>query len=281
MQTLGYYNGVIGELETMQVPMLDRACYFGDGVYDVAYARNYKIYALNEHIERFFQSASKLKLTPPINQKELTELLCKLVNRLECGNQWVYFQFSRGTAPRSHAFPVDAVANLWVMLKPMEIRDTYAPMRCITLDDTRFYHCNIKTLNLIPNVMATQATVEAGVDEAILHRDGIVTECAHSNLSILQNGTLVTHPANHLILAGTGRAHLIEACKKHQIPVNERQYTLQELFEADEILITSASALCMRVVEVDNRAVGGKAAYTVKLLQDYLLKDFLEATNPS
>ena len=265
MQTLGYYNGKIDELDQIQVPMLDRACYFGDGVYDVTYCRNYRIFALDEHIDRFFQSASLLKMTPPVSKAELSKLLCDLVQRLDCGNQWVYFQLSRGTAPRNHAFPQNVTANLWIMLKPAEIRDTYQPMRCITLEDTRFYHCNIKTLNLLPNVLATQATLDAGVDEAILHRNGIVTECAHSNLSILKNGALITHPADCMILAGTGRAHLLKTCVKFGIPIKERTYTLEELMDADEILITSASALCMRVLELDGKRVGGKDGDTVNL----------------
>ncbi len=279
MKTLGYYNGKIDELDRMTVPMLDRACYFGDGVYDVAYSRNYKIYALEEHVERFFQSAELLKISIGMSRKELCALLESLVQKLDAGNQWVYFQVSRGTGPRTHAFLEDPASNLWVMLKPAEIRDTYQPMRCITLEDTRFLHCNIKTLNLIPNVLATQAVVEAGVDEAILHRNGTVTECAHSNLSILKNGTLITHPADNKILAGTGRAHLIVACRQFGIPVVERPYTIAELMEADEVVITSASALCMRVVEVDGKPVGGKATYTVKQLQDALLLDFTEKTN--
>lgn len=278
MKTLGYYNGKIDELESMSVPMLDRACYFGDGVYDVTYSRNYNIYALEEHVERFFQSAELLKITPTLTKAELCALLKELVKKLDCGNQWVYFQISRGTGLRSHAFLENNKANLWIMLKPAEIRDTYQPMRCITLEDTRFYHCNIKTLNLLPNVLATQATVEAGVDECILHRGDTVTECAHSNLSILKSGKLITHPADEMILAGTGRAHLIVCCRQFGIPVEERTYTLTELINADEILITSASALCMRVIEVNGKAVGGKASYTVKQLQDALLKDFLEKT---
>lgn len=278
MKTLGYYNGKIDELESMSVPMLDRACYFGDGVYDVTYSRNYNIYALEEHVERFFQSAELLKITPTLTKAELCALLKELVKKLDCGNQWVYFQISRGTGLRSHAFLENNKANLWIMLKPAEIRDTYQPMRCITLEDTRFYHCNIKTLNLLPNVLATQATVEAGVDECILHRGDTVTECAHSNLSILKSGKLITHPADEMILAGTGRAHLIVCCRQFGIPVEERTYTLTELINADEILITSASALCMRVIEVNGKTVGGKASYTVKQLQDALLKDFLEKT---
>ena len=278
MKTLGYYNGIVDELEQIRVPMLDRACYFGDGVYDVAYSRNYHVYALDEHIDRFYHSAELLRITPTMEKSEFRALVVDLVKRLDSGNQWVYFQWSRGTELRNHAFPQSASANLWIMLKPAEIRDTYQPMRCITMDDTRYYHCNVKSLNLLPNVLATQATVEAGVDECILHRGEIVTECAHSNLSILKNGTLITHPANEMILAGTGRAHLMATCKAFGIPVEERTYTLAEMMEADEIMITSASALCMRVVEVDGKPVGQKAAYTIKQLQDALLQDFLEKT---
>lgn len=278
MKTLGYYNGAIGELDRMTVPMLDRACYFGDGVYDVTYARNYRIYALEEHVDRFFQSAKELKIQPNFTKGDLTSLLGDLVKKMDVGNLWVYFQLSRGTALRNHAFPKDATPNLWIMLKPAEIRDVYQPMRCITAEDTRFYLCHIKTLNLIPSVLATEASEAAGVDECILHRGDVVTECAHSNVSILKDGKLVTHPANNLILAGTGRAHLIACAKRHGIAVEETPYTLDELMNADEVLITSASALCMRVVEVDGKPVGGKDSNTVKMLQDDLLRDFLEST---
>ncbi len=280
MHTLGYYNGKIDELEKMTVPMLDRACYFGDGVYDVTYTRNYIIYALEEHVERFFQSAERLKIRLPLLREELCDLLKDLVKKMDSGSLWVYFQVSRGTDFRSHAFPLDVKPNLWIMLRPAEIRDTYRPMRCISMEDTRFHHCNIKTLNLLPNVMATQATVEAGVDECILHRGETVTECAHSNLSILKNGKLITHPADQWILAGTGRAHLIAECRKQGIDVEERAYTVQELGEADEILVTSASALCVRVLELDGAQIGGKDQGTVKRLQDALLEDFMNKTAP-
>ena len=278
MKTLGYYNGTIDELEQMRVPMLDRACYFGDGVYDVTYTRNHVIYALEEHVARFFHSAELLKIKINMTEQALCELLASLVRRLDCGEQWVYFQVSRGTALRSHAYPEGVDSNLWIMLKPAEIKDTYAPMRCITMEDTRFLHCNIKTLNLIPSVIATQAAVEAGVDECILHRGDVVTECAHSNLSILKDGSLITHPADCHILAGTGRAHLIAMCREMGIPVAERPYTVQEMLDADEVILTSASALCIRICEVDGRAVGGKASEVLKRLQDALLEDFLNHT---
>ena len=279
MKTLGYYNGTVGELESMQIPMLDRANYFGDGIYDVTYCRNYNIFALEEHIDRFFQSAKLLKITPPLTKAELATLLKELVKKLDDGNQWVYFQLSRGTDFRSHPFPQKSIsANLSVMLRPGEIRDTYRPLRCITREDTRFLHCNAKSLNLLPNILAKQAAEEAGADECILHRDGVVTECSHSNLFILKNGKMITHPANEKIYAGTGRAHLLSLCKEQGIPTEEREYSLKELMNADEIIITSASALCMRVVEIDNIPVGTKASYTLQSLQDALLKDYYTKT---
>ena len=278
MKTLGYYNGKIDELDKITVPMLDRACYFGDGVYDVTFCRNYQVYKLREHVERIFQSAALLKIFPEITPDALCDLIRDLVKKLDDDELWVYFQFSRGTDFRNHAFPENATPNLWIMLRPAKIKDTYRHLRVITRKDTRALHCNIKSLNLLPSVMATQACVDAGVDECILHRDGLVTECAHSNVSILKDGTLYTHPANELILAGTGRAHLMEACRHFDIPVIERPYTLEELCAADEVILTSASALCMRIVEVDGAAVGQKASHTLKTLQDYLLADFMAET---
>ena len=280
MKTLGYYNGKIDELECMSVPMLDRACYFGDGVYDVTFCRNYKIYRLREHVERIFHSAELLKIHPEITPDALCELVEGLVKKLDSDELWVYLQFSRGTDFRNHAFPEAATPNLWIMLKPAKIKDTYRQLRVITRDDTRALHCNIKSLNLLPSVLATQACVDAGVDECILHRDRIVTECAHSNVSILKNGTLITHPANEYILAGTGRAHLMDACRHFEIPVVEKEYTLDDLKAADEVILTSASALCMRIVEVDGAPVGQKAPHTLKTLQDYLLNDFMAETTP-
>lgn len=279
MKTLGYYNGRIDELDRLCVPMLDRACYFGDGVYDVTFSRNFRIYCLEEHVDRIFRSAAKLRIPPPISREALCALLSDLVKKLDSDEAWVYFQFSRGSALRDHAFPKDTDANLWIMLKPAKIKDTYRTLRCITLPDTRAAHCNIKSLNLLPNVMATQATVEAGVDECILLRDKTVTECAHSNVSILKDGCLITHPADEWIMAGTGREHLMRCCEAFEIPVIERIYSIEELLAADEVILTSASALCMQIVEVNGQPVGNQDAALLRRLQDALLQDFLNATS--
>lgn len=280
MKNLGYYNGKFDEIENMSIPMGDRVCFFGDGVYDATYSRNYKIFALDEHVNRFFNSAKLLEFKLNFTKQELKELLNDLVKKMDTGENFVYFQLTRGTTPiRNHCFPADSIKpNLWVNIFPKNIADTYKKVKLITMDDVRFLYCNIKTLNLIPSVIASQRAKELGCDETILHRNGRVTECAHSNVHIIKNGTLITAPTDNLILPGIARKHIISACNKLNIPVEERPYMLEELFDADEILISSAGQLCLSASEVDGKAVGGKAVDLLRTLQDYLLNEFLEQT---
>ncbi|AGX44059.1 D-amino acid aminotransferase [Clostridium saccharobutylicum] len=277
MKNLGYYNGEYGLLEEMKIPMNDRVCYFGDGVYDATYSRNHVIFALDEHIERFFNSAGLLRIKIPYSKEELKEILKDMVKKVDCGEQFVYWQVTRGTAMRNHAFP-DTPANLWITLKPANIKDMSEKAKLITLEDTRFLHCNIKTLNLLPSVIAAQKTEEAGCQEAVFHRGDRVTECAHSNVSIIKDGIFKTAPADNLILPGIARAHIIKMCKKFEIPVNETAFTLKELMEADEVVVTSSGQFCITACEIDGKPVGGKAPEIIKKLQDALLNEFLEET---
>jgi D-alanine transaminase len=277
MENLGYYNGEYGLLEEMKVPMLDRVCYFGDGVYDATYSRNHVIFALDEHIDRFYNSAGLLKIKIPYTKAELKEILIDMVKKVDSGEQFVYWQITRGTGIRNHAFP-DTPANLWIMLKPLQIKDMSNKLKLITLEDTRFLHCNIKTLNLLPSVIAAQKTEESGCQEAVFHRGDRVTECAHSNVSIIKDGVFRTAPTDNLILPGIARAHIIKKCKLFNIPVDETAFTLKDLMEADEVIVTSSGQFCMTASEIDGKPVGGKAPELVKKLQDALLNEFLEET---
>lgn len=279
MKNLGYYNGRVGLIEEMSIPMNDRACFFGDGIYDATYCRHYHIYALDEHVNRFFNSAALMRMTPPLTREELKTLLCELVRRVDDDEQFVYFQLTRGTAPRNHAFPgADVPANLWVTLTPRKVKDTYKRLRLISREDTRFLHCNVKTINLLPSVMAAQAAEEAGVDETVLHRGERVTECAHSNINMIQNGVFVTPPADNLILPGIGRANLLAMCKKLGFAAEERPFTMAELMAADEVIVSSSGCFCMAVDEIDGKSVGGRAPVMLKALQDALVRDWLEKT---
>lgn len=278
MKTLGYYNGKFGELDEMTIPMNDRVCWFGDGVYDAGPARNYKIFAIDEHIDRFFNSAGLLDMKMPVTKQELKDLLQEMVNKMDTGNLFVYYQLTRGTGIRNHVF-TEGPGNLWIMLKPAEISDGIKPIKLISTEDTRFYHCNIKTLNLIPSVMAAEKAKKAGVDETVFYRPGgRVTECAHSNCHIIKDGKLITAPTDNLILPGIARAHLIRMCKKLEIPVSETPYTLDEMYNADEVLVTSSSNLCLHADELDGRPVGGKAPELLEKIRAALIGEFTEAT---
>ena len=279
MKNLGYYNGKIGELEEMSIPMNDRVCWFGDGVYDAGPCRNYHIFAIDEHIDRFFNSAALLDIVMPVTKQELKDLLNDLVKKVDTGDLFVYYQVTRGTGIRDHAF-TEGPGNLWVMLKPAKISDGLEPIKLITVEDTRFFHCNIKTLNLIPSVMATQKAKEAGCQEAVFYRPGgRVTECAHSNVHIIKDGKLFTAPTDNLILPGIARAHLIRMCKKLGIAVSETPYTLDDLFAAEEVLVTSSSNLCLHANEIDGRPVGGKQPEMLEKIRKALIDEFTEATN--
>lgn len=279
MRELGYYNGRIGELQEMTVPMNDRACWFGDGVYEAQMCRNYHLFTLDEHVDRLFRSAEMVRIGIPLSREELKELLRSLVRKMDTGNLLVYYQVTRGTAPRSHAFPETGKANLWITMTPKEVKPEQNPVSLITGEDTRFLHCNIKTLNLLPSVMANQRAKEAGCYECVLYRaGGRVTECSHSNVHILQDGTFRTAPTDHLILPGIARAHLILACGRLGIPVREEPFTLEELKDADEIIVSSSTNLCLRAKSVDGAPAGMKKPEMFEALRKTVYNEYFAQT---
>lgn len=278
MKNLGYYNGKVDEIENIYIPMNDRACYFGDGVYDATYSRNYKIFDIDAHIDRLFNSASLLKIEIPKTKQEFKEVLQQMVNKMDTGDNFVYFQVTRGTDKiRNHVF-CEGKANIWINIYPKQVADINKKVKLITVEDTRFLHCNIKTINLLPSVMAAQKAKEAGCFEAVLHRGDRVTECSHCNVHIIKDGAFVTAPTDNLILPGTLRALLIKICKEKNIPVIERAFTIEEMMEADEVVISSVSTLCLAAEEIDGKAVGGKDKKTLKVIQDAIVNKYLEET---
>ena len=279
MKNLGYYNGKFGEIEEMSIPMNDRVCFFGDGVYDATYSRNYKIFTLDEHVDRLYNSASLLGMNIAETKDEMKAILNEMVSKMDTGENFVYWQVTRGSGLRNHVFPENAKTNLWITISHRDIVDTYKKVKLITMEDTRFLHCNIKTLNLIPSVIASEKAKQAGCDETVFHRGDRVTECAHSNVHIIKDGVFITAPTDNLILPGIARAHLIKACRKLGIPVSETPFTVAELMDADEIIISSAGSLCLAAEEIDGKRAGGRAPELLRRLQDEVLREFMEETN--
>ncbi len=278
MKELGYYNGKIGELNEMTVPMNDRACWFGDGVYEAAMVRHSHFFALNEHIDRLFRSAARLEITVPLDKDALKTLLNELVKKMDAGDLMAYWQVTRGSGPRGHAFP-EGPANLWVTLRPKEINPGAEPIGLITDEDIRFLHCDVKTLNLIPSVMAAEKAKRAGCYECVLYRPGRrVTECSHSNVHIIRDGVFYTAPTDNLILAGIARAHLLSACGRLHIPVSETPFTVDDLMEADEIITSSSTAPCMRACRVDGRDAGMKRSDLFEALHKAVFDEYYSVT---
>ncbi|MBR7041115.1 MAG: aminotransferase class IV [Clostridia bacterium] len=279
MKELGYYNGRIGELGEMTVPMNDRACWFGDGVYEAGMCRNYHIFAIDEHVDRLYRSAGMLEINIPVSKPELKNILDGLVHKMDTGDLMVYCQVTRGGGPRQHAFP-DGPANLWITLRPKQINTAEAPVGLITDEDTRFFHCNIKTLNLIPSVMANEKARRAGCYECVFVRPGgQVTECSHSNVHIIKDCVFTTAPTDNLILPGIARAHLIRACGQLGIPVSETPFTKDDLFNADEIITSSSTAPCVRACSVDGKPAGMKREDLFTALKNAIFGEYFSETD--
>lgn len=268
MTDIAYYNGKIGRISEISAPITDRAFYFGDGVYDATAVANGVAFALEEHMDRFFNSCRLLEINFHMSRNELENVLKDLVGRYDKDKTgMLYWQASRGSAPRCHSFPKGIKPNLMAYVSPLEMTPFDKEFNVISLEDKRFYFCNIKTLNLIPSVIAAQRAAEAGADEVIFHRSSRVTEGAHSNILIIKDGELITPPADELILPGITRKHLLELAPSAGLGVRVYPFSLTELFNADEVIISSSSTLCARVKTADGIPVGGKDEAHLKALQ--------------
>lgn len=278
MESIAYYDGRTGSPDELMVPFNDRAHFFGDGVYDVSVGAEGTLFLLDEHLDRFYSNAHALDIAVPLEKSELAALLHELLSQVEGRFQFVYWQVSRGIAPRDHAYDEGMPGKLWAYIRPQSLASVGRPIAVITAEDRRFGYNHLKTINLLPPVLYSQEARRAGVTETVLHRGDIVTECAHSNVSILKDGIFQSHPNDEFILRGIAKTHMIQACYRLGVPVIEKPFTLEQLMDADEVIVTSSSKFCAPVCEVDGILVGGKDPETLGTLQDAVLQEFFEAT---
>ena len=267
MENIGYYNGTFAPMDQLMIPALDRGVYFGDGVYEALRVEQHRFFALKEHLSRFRDSLAFLRIAFPMTDEYLAAILQEAADRVESDSQQLYFQVTRATAMRTHSFPETGEANLLVFSRGVALADLQEHRRVVVLPDTRWGHCNIKSLNLIPSVLAAQAAKERGCSEAVFHRDGVVSECSSSNLLLLKNGVLRTAPANERILPGVTRAHFLMLAREIGVPVDETVFTLEQMMDADELLITSTSAHGLPVGFVDDKPVCGRDEALLRKLQ--------------
>jgi D-alanine transaminase len=263
MSRVAYVNGRYLPMGTAMVHIEDRGYQFGDGVYEVCEVREGRLIDERRHLARLKRSLSELRIRPPMPERALGVVLREVIARNRIAYGIVYLQVTRGVARRDHAFPGPAVApSLVVTARSLNRRRNEAlaaaGIAVITAPDNRWGRVDIKTIGLLPNVLARQAAIEQGARDAwLVDKEGVVTEAASANAWIVTSaGALVTRPADHGILAGITRAVLFDVAKAQGLRIEERPFKLGEAYAAREAFVTAATQIVLPVVRIDGRVIG-------------------------
>ncbi len=273
MPDISYYNGRISKSEELTIPLCDRSIYFSDSVYEVAIGSGGKVYQLNEHLRRFYDNISAIGLSHPLVKAELICIIFDIVKRSGYEGYMLYLQCSGKGEKRKHA-RVTNKSNILISVTPIEFSPDLKSASLISLPDKRYSMCNIKTTNLLPAVLASTEAESKGCKEAVFHRNGVVTECAHSNIFILKNDTIFTHPNGSHILPGITRANIIRLAPSLGLKVMEKAFLFDEIFTADEVFISATTSFITRVCAVDNKALSMKNEGCIKEIYKELYADF-------
>lgn len=255
-----YLNGEFTRADEAKISVLDRGFIFGDGIYEVVPVYNGKPFRMTEHLNRLDRSLKALSIPQPKSRAQWEALVDELSRRSGLADCLVYLQVTRGVYKRDHAFPKTAIEpTVFGMATEFKRPGTQVRehgMRTISIVDERWLHCEIKSTSLLGNVLARQRAVEAGVDEVVQFRDGFLTEGSSSNIWVVSGGKLMAPPKNNLILEGVRYGFMAELAEEIGIPFESRRITQDEVVQADELLLTSASKEVLPIVEMDGRAIG-------------------------
>ena len=254
-----YLNNEFLPVEYARVSVLDRGFLFGDGVYEVIPVYGGQLFRLDQHLERLNLSLAGIRLQNPLSAQQWKNCLNELVARNGGGDQSVYLQITRGPAPRDHAFPKDIHPTVFIMSNPLSsIAESVRSegVAAVTLDDIRWQLCHIKAITLLPNILLRQLALDAGAVEAILVRNGEVTEGAASNVFVVKNGVVITPPKGPRLLPGITRDLILEIASANNVANQERDIRAEELQNADEIWFTSSTREILPVTRLDGRPVG-------------------------
>ena len=259
MPDIGYVNGRFSLLADAVVSVEDRGFQFGDGVYEVIRTYGTRPFQLDAHLIRLEKSAGALSLRIPLSRTELSALVQEAVGKAGYKESKIYVQVTRGAAPRDHQFPADAAPTLVITVR--EIRTTADSARrqgveAITIDDMRWGRCDIKSVNLLGNVLARQQAKEAGVFEALFMRQGEALEGSVSNLFVVHNGELLTAPEGKHILSGVTRSLVLALAGEVGVAVRERAPSRDILYSASEVFLSGTTIEVLPVTRIDGRMIG-------------------------
>lgn len=258
MPDIGGLNGDFMPLDRLMVPVEDRGYQFGDGVYEVIRTYQGAPFQVEAHLARLDRSARAIELISPHRLEQWRQWIEEGIRRAGYSESKVYLQLTRGVAPRDHVFPSQVRPTAVLTVRQMTelnpaLRTT--GVEVMVLEDLRWARCDIKSLNLLGNVMARQRAKTAGAFEAIFVRHGEVTEGAVSNVMIVRDGVVLTPPEDHRILAGITRRLVLDLARKHGIGAQERVVTAEDFHRADEIFLTGTTVEVLAVVRIDGKPV--------------------------
>ncbi|HKK05988.1 MAG TPA: D-amino acid aminotransferase [Gammaproteobacteria bacterium] len=255
-----YLNGEFLPADQAKVSVLDRGFVFGDGVYEVIPVFGNRLFRLEQHLDRLERSMAGIRLSNPMSREAWQSMLEELVERNADGtDQSVYLQVTRGVARRDHGFPDGVTPTVLAMCNPIATMDPEVAahgVAAITLDDIRWQYCNIKAITLLPNILLRQQALDRDAVEAILVRDGLVTEGAASNVFVVRHGVLFTPPTGPRLLPGITRDLVVELARKNGIDCREEDIPVEALSQAEEIWLTSSTKEILPVTRLDDRPVG-------------------------
>ena len=264
------FNRGFMEKDDAIVDIEDRGYQFGDGVYELIRVYDGVCFEMESHVQRLKLSALKIELPLPYPLEDITRNLNQLVEKNRLLNGHIYIQITRGAAPRVHHFPGSSSSVLVAYVQHAErpVEKTTHGIHAILTEDIRWKRCDIKSLNLLPNVLAKQLAKKHGCDEAIMHRGATVSEGSSSNVYIVERNVIYTHPINNLILNGITRIGVLQMARENGFRVVEEAFTVNELLETDEVFITSTAMEICPVVQVDQKQIGsGQPGRVTRTLQ--------------
>ena len=282
MNRIVYLNGEYIPDQEAKISIFDRAVTFGDAIYDVAGVLDGKLVDFEHHMQRYFSSLQKLGIESPLTQDEILAAFRELVSRNALDEGLVYMQVTRGTAERDFIWPKDIKPNVFMFTQVKTSAENEAAETGVTLastDDIRWARRDIKSVNLLAQVLAKQAAHEAGADEALMiGADGYITECGSTSFFIVRDKRILTRPLNNDILPGVTRRALIALSREHDLELQETRFTLEDALSADEAFISGASSYVLPVSSIDGQSIGTEVPGPVARRMREIYLEFVRAS---
>ena len=275
MPNFAYINNKFVNFKSAKIHIEDRGLQFADSVYEVIAVLDNNLIDLDFHLKRLKYSLRELQIKFTINKKNLNDIFLNLITKNKTRNGIIYLQITRGIQFREHKYQKNLTPTLIVYTRNKSFNlpgKKFVGVKTITYQDLRWKRRDIKTVNLLPNIIAANMAKKKNAYEAILIQNGKVTEGTSSNIWIIKRNNLITHPANSDILKGVTRTSLLKIIKKTSLKLIEKQFTHKQLINADEVFLTSSGSFITPILKIDNKKINnGKIGnITLKLAEMYI-----------